>query len=208
MDNISKKEKDFMVFLLDRRKETEELSLRVKDILFDFLKLENDKIEIEICEDRIFLENCKSQHIDLLLTLLNLLIKLYKKEYIYVYDFQEEKCSNLKDSEGGEVDIIYDCREILQILNSNYCISEKFREFIKKKYKTNEKKDTELNFKIAIIAILISTFVNALIYANNMWSNIWKIINKMKGHLNVTIFFILLIPILIVYYIDFYEKKE
>lgn len=205
MNNLSKKEKFFLEKLIDA-KNGEHLSVRVKEVFFSYLKTINKQLELEISSDEIFLKDMKNGDIDILFTLFNELLILKKQDYIFIYDDAKEKCSNLTiPIEECHLEVKYNCgNDILEILNSNYCISEKLREFMKNKYKTEKKIENEKNFYIAITTILISSLINVIIYLQQIYNNILKIYEKCILYPNVINFMFSLF----VFFVLTYEKKN
>lgn len=215
MDNISKKEKKFFKQMIERIDQKTTLDLRIREVVFEYLKKSNEDLKIKISENEIYFKpegekSINGSDIDILLTLLNSIKKLKNMEYIHIYDNLHEKfCCNYTNSHNAiewELEIRHEYnQEILDILNSSYCISEKFREFIKNKYKTEKKRENERNFYIAIVTIFISSLINLIIYLPEIFANIKKIYIKCIAHPNFIIFIFILLILIVEYFTDFKE---
>lgn len=215
MDNISKKEKKFFKQMIERIDQKTTLDLRIREVVFEYLKKSNEDLKIKISENEIYFKpegekSINGSDIDILLTLLNSIKKLKNMEYIHIYDNPHKNfCCNYTNSHNAidwELEIRHEYnQEILDILNSSYCISEKFREFIKNKYKTEKKRENERNFYIAIVTIFISSLINLIIYLPEIFANIKKIYIKCIAHPNFIIFIFILLILIVEYFTDFKE---
>ena len=207
MNNISNLEKQFINFLLHTK--NEKLSIVVGNKLFEFLALKDKDLKIKITQTEIYLRKqknkLKKEDIDTIFTLLNLLRKLEIDKYIYIYDTKKIGNFVTNDSELKEwsLDIKHNFqRNIILLLNSNYCNSEMLKEFKKNKYKTNTQVENQKNLKIAIYAIVFGIFTNIAIYYENIIGNLFKLKQLVEWYsiqIHIQIILILLSVIILIY---------
>lgn len=165
MTNLSKVQKDFLKFLINYKSDI--LKVHLLDVFEDFFikKYQNLRSKIEPKGIFFYKINGKitdneeiSNYKDDLISTIFLINRCILNGDITSYEY-EPIIKKIK-TENFLVDIRIELgNDILKSLHSNFILSPFLKDYVNKRFKTEEQRSTLLNFKIAIFASGVSTLV-------------------------------------------------